>query len=103
MIKELDKEIVGKGEVNGYHFKLVKRNGYAYMYAQYLTETGQFVTYEVFERKVNTYFECVSYPTSNSFGLWAEQTPVREEADKFYDRFTNRVKNRLKNKENENI
>lgn len=33
--------------------------------------TGNNNHYEVFKRKINTKFNCISYPSDKSFGLWA--------------------------------
>ena len=68
-MKELEKEFEGRGEVSGRIFKQKLANDNAYLY-EVIAEDGS-VYYEVFERKINTQFNCVSYPKSNSFGSWA--------------------------------
>lgn len=42
----------------------------AFMYEVADTETGH-VYYEVFERKYNRRFNCISYPSDKAFGKWA--------------------------------
>ena len=70
-MKELEEEFIGRGEVRGFQFKCLLMCDKAYLYSV-TTEGG--VHYEVFERKENTQFDCVSYPKSNSFGVWAFTT-----------------------------
>lgn len=65
--KELEEVFKGRGEVKGYTFTQLDRSDYAYLYEQKEKETGH-ITYEVFRRKVNTQFGCVSYPSSKGFG-----------------------------------
>jgi hypothetical protein len=69
-MKELQIDFNGKGEVLGYTFKQLKKSPYSYLYEVKNEDTGV-VHYEVFKRKENTQFDCVSYPRSKSFGLWA--------------------------------
>lgn len=65
--KELEEVFKGRGEVKGYTFTQLYRSDHAYLYEQKEKETGH-ITYEVFRRKVNTQFGCVSYPSSKGFG-----------------------------------
>ena len=67
-MKELELEFEGRGEVKGYHFKQVMKSDTAYMYQKTFEDL---VNYEVFERRENLYFDCISYPNSPSFGMWA--------------------------------
>lgn len=85
-MKQLESNFIGKGEVKGFEFTMVKKSDYAYLY---MVENKSFDSdnkdtyYEVFERKeskggtsvlggVEVYFEPREmYPCSNSFGLWA--------------------------------
>ena len=68
-MKELEIIFKGKGEVSIYDFKQVKKTEKGYIYAIY---DGNAVShYEVFKRKENTQFGCISYPKANSFGVWA--------------------------------
>jgi len=80
-MKELEKEFVGKGEVRGFRFTQIKKNQFAYLY-----EVTAFknVWYEVFHHKENNRYNCVSYPKSKSFGLWAWSiSNLFEAIDKF--------------------
>lgn len=65
--KELDEVIKGRGEVKGYTFTQLDRSDHAYLYEQKDDEFGD-INYEVFRRRVNVQFGCVSYPKSNGFG-----------------------------------
>lgn len=67
MIKELEEVFEGRGEVRGFTFTQLDRSDYAYLYEQKEKISGH-ITYEVFRRKVNTQFGCVSYPSSKGFG-----------------------------------
>jgi hypothetical protein len=69
-MKELYKEFEGRGEVSGYMFRQLFESEKAFMYVLTYKETGN-IHYEVFERRINQQFDCVSYPKSNSFGIWA--------------------------------
>lgn len=81
---ELQSEFIGKGEVRGFLFKCLLMSDNAYLYSV-TTEGG--VHYEVFERKENKQFNCVSYPKSNSFGVWAFTTIDLEKALAKYEYF----------------
>lgn len=75
-MKELEERFEGRGEVKGYSFELFYKCLEGYIYKKTHVETGT-VSYEVFKRKENAYFDCVSYPTSKAFGAWAwEYTDV---------------------------
>lgn len=67
-MKELDQIIKGRGETKGFIFTQIKKSENAYIYE---VENKGFIWYEVFKRKINKQFNCVSYPKSKSFGLWA--------------------------------
>lgn len=84
-MKELEKVIQGKGEVSGYTFTQLKKSPYAYIYEQKWTSTGQVRAYEVFERRENTQFNCVSYPKANSFGVWAYSVKSIERAEEIFN------------------
>lgn len=77
-MKELEKEFIGKGQVKGFLFTQVKKTEHGYIYQ--VSDNGN-LRYEVFKRKLNTRFECVSYPSNNSFGIWAFATPILERAE----------------------
>lgn len=93
-MKELKKEFIGIGEVRGFQFKQLQANGYAYLY-EVLNPESNNTHYEVFERVENTIFDCVSYPKSKSFGVWAWCIHDYDKAIKQYDEITKKVKERL--------
>lgn len=68
-MKELRAEYSGEGEVRGYDYRLIKSDGYSYLYE--VKFGGVLSHYEVFERRENVYFDCVRYPRSEHFGTWA--------------------------------
>ena len=87
-MKELSEHFIGRGEVRGFEFKQIEKadNGYIY------SVTGEGVThYEVFKRRENTQFDCVSYPRSSSFGVWAWSINTLEKAKERLELF-NEVK-----------
>ncbi len=68
VIKELKKEFLGIGEVKGYQFSQICKTSQAFIYE---VSYGEGKHYEVFKRRVNGRFGCVSYPSSKGFGIWA--------------------------------
>ena len=70
-MKELQETFTGKGQVRGFKFTQIKKTQYAYLYR---VDTGVSKHYEIFERKENTQFNCISYPSNKSFGVWAKTT-----------------------------
>lgn len=58
----------------------IKKNGYDYIQIKAVDKIGyiyqqkfegKHISYEVFAHKINTMFNCVSFPSNESFGLWA--------------------------------
>lgn len=88
-MKELQEEFYGKGQVNGFYFMQVFKSDYAYIYRKTHLETGS-ISYEVFKRVENTQFNCISYPRSNSFGVWAYDCGTLEKAREYYEKFNER-------------
>lgn len=83
-MKELEKEFIGRGEVRQFKFNQLmsktndtlvdgqfKAQG-MYLY-QVTTPLGK-VHFEVFYRKYNKMFDCISYPSAKAFGIWAKTT-----------------------------
>ena len=68
-MKPLPIEFIGRGEVKGYVFRQISATDRAYLYEVRTTNTN--VHYEVFKLKINKRFDCVSYPTSKAFGVYA--------------------------------
>lgn len=83
-MKELEKEFKGRGEVRGFHFKQLHKKDAGYMYE---VNTPFFTChYEVFQRKINRRYNCVSYPQSASFSISAGTYFTLEQAmEKFHE------------------
>lgn len=58
---------------NGFDYKQIKTTDKGFIYSQSMPEDegGQLIAYEVFEKKINTLFNCISFPTNEAFGKWA--------------------------------
>lgn len=67
-MKQLQKEFIGRGQVKGFRFTQLKKSNYSYIYK---INTGSSEHFEVFLHIENRQFNCISYPQSNSFGIWA--------------------------------
>ena len=67
-MKQLASNFIGKGEVKNYQFSLLGMTDRAFIYE---VDTGDSKYYEVFKKKVNHRFACISYPTAKAFGIWA--------------------------------
>ena len=80
-IKELDKELFGKGVVKGFKFIQLETNEYGYLYHVFDIENLDSDHYEVFKRKLVHLFDYeskteledqkVRYPKAKDFGSWA--------------------------------
>lgn len=68
-IRQLPSAFQGKGEVAPYYFTLLYQTNRAFCYQVSLK--GVITHYEVFRHKINKRFNCVSYPSAKSFGIWA--------------------------------
>jgi hypothetical protein len=71
-IKQLELNFTGKGEVRGFKFTQLRQTVSAYLYE---VNTGDSKYYEVFKKKINKRYDCISYPTSKAFGIWAWTYP----------------------------
>lgn len=80
-MKELDQVIKKRGFV--YTQLFADTSGY--IYRQDLN--GVTVGFEVFKRKENTQFNCVSFPGDNAFGIWAFTTFTFERANEILKSF----------------
>ena len=69
-VKPFKTQFSGKGEVRGYTFTQVEKGSDSYLYEVKNADNGD-IHYEVFKMKINTQYDCVSYPKSKSFGIWA--------------------------------
>lgn len=83
-MKQLQHQFQGRGEVKGYTFTQIRVTDKGFIYSKELNGS---LSYEVFKRKENNRFDCVSYPTSNSFGVWAWDCKTLERAEEILNRF----------------
>jgi hypothetical protein len=90
-MKELPISFEGGGEMLGFDFNQIRISQKAYIYELICKESGQ-KSYEVFERKENTRFDCVSYPRSNVFGKWAWCFVKYKRAVEKFDEINNKIK-----------
>ena len=81
--KELPIEFEGRGEVRGFRFRQILKSDKGYVYEVRQPELPPH--YEVFRRVENPRFKCVSYPGSNSFGVWASTAKSLTDAFKRFD------------------
>lgn len=77
-IKQLKEQFSGTGEVRGYDFGLICKTNQGFLYEVRLS--GIITHYEVFHRKTNNRWACISYPTSKAFGIWAWSYSCLEKA-----------------------
>ena len=75
-IKELKKEFIKNKE----RFIQIGYNPQTEVYLYKRIFPGGAIVYEVFKRKINKRFNCVSYPGNNAFGYWALTFPKYEQA-----------------------
>lgn len=87
-MRELKTEFIGKGQVKGFKFTQLKKTEYAYLYE---VDTGSSIHYEIFEKKENTQFNCISYPSNKAFGIWAKTTRSYEAALNYLNEFDIKV------------
>ena len=76
-MRQLKSDFIGRGEVKGFEFTQLKKTDYGYIYA---VNTGEEVRFEVFKHKENYKYNCVLYPKTKSFGIWAWTTGTFEHA-----------------------
>lgn len=76
--KKLPVQFSGIGEVKGYEFTQISTTYSGFCYE--VNISGTITHYEVFNRKINTRFNCESYPTSKAFGIWAWTCRTKEKA-----------------------
>ena len=77
-MKQLQTEFKGRGQVKGFTFTQIKKSEHGYIYR---VNTDDNFHYEVFYRKENKLYECVSYPSNKAFGLWAWTCGSLEKAE----------------------
>jgi hypothetical protein len=99
-MKELEKEFIGSGEVEGFKFRQIKTSPYGYVYEISNGDGKQH--YETFERKESKkserviqgraiqYEARIRYPKSGDFGLWAWCYRDKEKAIQKFDELNDR-------------
>lgn len=85
-MKQLKTNFEGTGEVKDYTFSQLLKNDKGYIYEVQCTDTGN-IHYEVFKHKENNQFNCISYPTSKGFGLWAWTSNTLERGKEILSNF----------------
>lgn len=81
-MRELEKEFIGRGQVKGFKFTQLKKTEFGFIYK---VEHFGLVHYEVFQRRENSRFMCVSYPSNKAFGLWAWTVKTIERAEDIFN------------------
>ena len=76
-MRPLKTQFEGRGEVKGYHFRLMRMTNRAFLYE---VSSGSRKHYEAFKRIINKRYARVSYPTSKGFGIWAWTYMLLDEA-----------------------
>ena len=80
-MKNLEKTIIGKGEVKGFLFTQIQTSDKAYIYK---VDTGCSIYYEVFKKKHKTNSKRDCFPTAKAFGIWAwTYKPFEKAIEKF--------------------
>lgn len=87
-MKQLAKQFEGRGQMKGYLFVQNFVNEHAFLYELVCRETGR-SHYEIFRRKENRQFDCISYPTEKAFGVWAWTTHSPSKALQIFKNITN--------------
>jgi hypothetical protein len=67
-MKALPITFSGRGEVKGFLFTQISVTDRGFLYE---VDTSGGRHYEVFKKRENHRFGCISYPTSHAFGIWA--------------------------------
>lgn len=85
-MKPLETEFIGRGEVKGFKFRQISATDRAFLYE--VTSTNMNVNYEVFKLKNNKRFDCISYPTSKAFGVYAWASMSFDRAKQKFEELT---------------
>ena len=64
--------------MKGYVFNQISQTKYGFLYEVKGKDT---IHYEIFKRKENAMYDCISYPSNKAFGVWAWTTPILERAE----------------------
>jgi len=89
-MKELKEYFSGRGQVKGYVFNQIRSTDWGFIYEVSGDNTKH---YEVFKRKENTLYDCISYPTDKSFGIWAWTIYDLDKAELMLASFKNDIDN----------
>lgn len=76
-IKQLPHCFTGNGQVKGFNFTQISKTNSGYIWK---VNTGDTIYYEVFKKRLNQRFNCISYPTNKAFDIWAWTTPNMDRA-----------------------
>jgi len=72
VFKDLKTNFTGVGQVRGYKLTQISKTNSGFVYE---VDTGATIYYEVFKKRLNQRFSCISYPTDKAFGIWSWTTP----------------------------
>ena len=67
--RELQESFIGKGEVGGYEFTQLNKSDKGYIYQ--VSQGEGVIYYEVFKKRINDFYNTITYPHANSFGKTA--------------------------------
>lgn len=87
ILKNLPLTFIGRGEVRGFQFTQIKCSNSAYLYE--VRGNGR-EYYEIFERRINSQYGNVSYPSAKAFGVWAWTTSSFEKAQEYFEQINQR-------------
>ena len=83
-MKELKEYFSGKGQVKGYVFNQISKTKLGFIYE---VKGKDSIHYEIFKRRENAMYDCISYPTDKAFGLWAWTCDNLERAEEILESF----------------
>ena len=83
-MKELKEYFSGKGQVKGYVFNQISKTKLGFIYE---VKGKDSIHYEIFKRRENAMYNCISYPTDKAFGLWAWTCDNLERAGEILESF----------------
>lgn len=72
-MKKLSDTVVSPKGLAGFTLTKVYEDDKYYIYKKTNTEFGYEAGYELFERRINTMFNCETVPGGEAFGIWAFQ------------------------------
>lgn len=86
-VKELPRSFIGIGEVRGFQFTQIKCSNSAFLFE---VRAFRRKYYEIFERRINSQYGNVSYPSAKAFGVWAWTTSSFEKAQEYFEQINQR-------------